>query len=237
VVSYSEKHNQANGEHNADGHSENFSDNLGVEGPTDDSRINALRARRRRNLMATLLLSQGTPMILAGDEFGNSQNGNNNAYCQDNEIGWLDWSTADRNFLEFARNLIAFRKAHPILRQKLFLHSRERIVDGIEDLFWWRTDGRPMEAGDWQAPELSVLCAEMRTVSGTPAYAALEYAIFMVFNAGEAQTVTLPATPKGKYWESHIDTSEDHGVKVATPGSSVECPANSVLVMTLETAL
>ena len=116
VVSYTERHNEANGEDNRDGHGENHSDNFGVEGPTDDAEINAQRAQRRRNMMATLLLSQGTPMILAGDEVGHSQNGNNNAYAQDNDTTWIDWEAADEAFLAFTRLLISFRKAHPILR-------------------------------------------------------------------------------------------------------------------------
>lgn len=234
LVSYENKHNLANGEDNKDGHSENFSSNLGVEGPTGDNKILAARAQKRRNLMATLLLSQGTPMMLAGDEFGNSQSGNNNAYCQDNEIGWLDWSAIDENFIEFTRALIAFRKAHPILRQKVFLHSRERTVDGIEDLFWWRQDGQPMEEADWQDPNLDLLCVEMRTASGTPAYDALETAIIMIFNIGDERTVTLPQSPPGKTWVNRIDTTSEHGSVFRHTNASMESPANSVLVMTLE---
>jgi Type II secretory pathway, pullulanase PulA and related glycosidases len=126
LVSYNAKHNHANGENNADGHNHNVSDNCGVEGPTDDPAVLARRAQRRRNLLATLLLSQGTPMLLGGDELGNSQNGNNNAYCQDNEIGWITWEGHDPDFLRFAAEAIGFRKLHPILRQKLFLHARPR---------------------------------------------------------------------------------------------------------------
>ncbi len=236
LVSYETKHNLANGEDNKDGHSENFSSNLGVEGPTDDEDITAARAQRRRNLMATLLLSQGTPMILGGDEFGNSQNGNNNAYCQDNEIGWLNWSEFDADFAEFTRVLVEFRKAHPILRQKQFLHSRERIVDGIEDLFWWRADGKPMEPADWQDPGLDLLCVEMRTASGTPLYDALETAIVIIINTGEERVVTLPELSDGKVWVNRIDTTEKHGAVFRSANGNIECPANSLMVMTLEDA-
>src|SRR5690606_30080765 len=109
LVSYNHKHNNANGEDNRDGHSGNHSDNMGVEGPTENGDINAARTRRRRNMIATLLLAQGTPMILAGDELGNSQGGNNNAYCQDNPIGWVDWDNTDAAFLQFCTDMIAFR--------------------------------------------------------------------------------------------------------------------------------
>jgi isoamylase len=168
VVSFTERHNEANGEDNRDGHEANWSDNFGVEGPSSSPSIRAARALRRRNMMATLLLCQGTPMILAGDEVGNSQGGNNNAYCQDNETGWIDWAHADTDFLAFTRKMIAFRRNHPILRQQRFLHARERALDGLEDLFWWRPDGTPMTQADWDDPEASVLCAELRMASGTP---------------------------------------------------------------------
>jgi isoamylase len=134
-------------------------------------------------MMATLLLCQGTPMLLAGDEIGNSQGGNNNAYCQDNETGWIDWDNADGDFLEFTRKMIAFRRAHPILRQQRFLHARTR-ARRLEDLFWWRPDGAPMAQEDWDDPEGRVLCAELRMASGTPAYAERDNALFLVFNAG-----------------------------------------------------
>ena len=236
VVSYNERHNEANGEGGKDGHGANYSDNLGVEGPTDDPEILAKRARRRRNLMATLLLSQGTPMILAGDELGNSQSGNNNAYCQDNETSWIDWSAADQDFLAFTRQMIAFRKAHPILRQKLFLHSRERALDGFEDLFWWREDGQPMSQEDWTDVERRVLCVEMRTASGTPPYAASEMAIFGVFNAGSVIRVEIPAPPEGTRWVCQIDTSEYGHPSTGPVGGSMLCPAETILALTLEPA-
>ncbi|SNT68576.1 glycogen debranching protein GlgX [Paracoccus seriniphilus] len=207
TVSYSDKHNQANGEDNRDGHNHNVSDNCGVEGPSRDPDILERRARRRRNLMATLLLSQGTPMILGGDEIGNSQQGNNNAYCQDNPIGWIDWQDPDLPFLDFCRHVIAFRKAHPILRQKRFLHSKPRAQDGLADLFWRRADGQLMTAGDWADPELRLLAAEMRMASGTPVYAALPGAVFVVFNAGPATEVRLPQTRQGGRWRRQLDSA------------------------------
>ena len=236
TVSYNQKHNDANGEGNRDGHSENFSDNMGVEGPSDDPKIIAARARRRRNMMATLLLSQGTPMMLAGDELGNSQAGNNNAYCQDNAIGWVDWKNADPEFLEFTARLVALRRAHPILRQKRFLHSRQRLVDGLGDLFWWRPDGALMAAGDWVEPDLRVICVEMRIASGTPVYAQSEEALFMVFNGGEALTVTLPEAPAGWVWRLHIDTDRPALMPDVTQDNSVDVAAQSVQFYELERA-
>jgi glycogen operon protein len=236
VVSYNEKHNSANGEDNRDGHGENFSDNFGTEGPSSDARVIEGRARRRQAMMATLLLSQGTPMILAGDELGNSQSGNNNAYCQDNAIGWIDWPNADTGFCAFVARLIAFRKAHPVVRQKRFLHSRERMIDGIEDLFWWRADGEQMTSDDWNNPDLQLVGVEMRTASGTPPYAALEYAVFAVFNAGEDTVFELPEAPDGMVWSRHIDSAapERDPSRVTEPGIAV--PAQSVVVLVLEDA-
>ncbi|MDB6177164.1 glycogen debranching protein GlgX [Paracoccus sp. Z330] len=231
TVSYDQKHNDANGEENRDGHDHNVSDNCGVEGPSADPDILKRRARRRRNLMATLLLSQGTPMILAGDELGNSQNGNNNAYCQDNQLGWLDWGQGDPQFLAFCRHAIAFRKAHPILRQKRFLHSRPRAQDGLPDLFWRRADGSPMRSEDWSNPELRLLAAEMRMASGTPDYASLPGAVFVVFNAGPTTQVRLPETVKGGRWRRQLDTaSDDQPDRLARSRETIE--RDSVVVFT-----
>ncbi|MFV0244294.1 MAG: glycogen debranching protein GlgX [Qingshengfaniella sp.] len=235
VVTYNHKHNAANGEDNRDGHGENFSDNMGVEGAAEDPDIAAARAGRRRAMMATLLMSQGTPMILAGDEIGNSQQGNNNAYCQDNAISWIDWAQADEAFLAFAARLIAFRKAHPILRQKRFMHARERMLDGIEDLFWWRADGTEMQADDWHDPEGTLVCAEMRTASGTPAYAALNAAVFAVFNAGEAVAVKVPACPEGMVWMRRID-SADPAAPATAVADTIEVAAQSVVALSLDPA-
>ncbi|MFW2541343.1 glycogen debranching protein GlgX [Primorskyibacter sp. 2E107] len=212
TVSYSEKHNEANGEGNRDGHSDNISDNMGVEGPSDDPDIIAARTRRRRNMIATMMLSQGTPMLLAGDEFGNTQGGNNNAYCQDSEIGWIDWAVADQAFFDFCRKAIAFRKAHPILHQRRFLHSRSRLVDGATDLFWRRADGKAMEQADWDDPKGRLVMAELRMASGTPEYVEREGALLVVLNRGVAVDVILPQVPKGQGWKRRFDTAEPEAV-------------------------
>ena len=155
MVSYDRKHNKANGEDNRDGHEANFSWNHGTEGPSDDSVIQELRARQQRNMLATLLFSQGTPMLLAGDEVGNSQGGNNNAYCQDNEIGWPasppdgELGAEQRETLGFLKRLIAFRKEHPVLRRARFLHGKKTSPDGIKDVTWLSPDGDEKSEQDW----------------------------------------------------------------------------------------
>ncbi|PZX17535.1 glycogen operon protein [Palleronia aestuarii] len=233
VVSYNEKHNEENGEDGKDGHGENYSDNLGVEGPTDKKAILEERAQRKRNMMATLMLSQGTPMLLAGDEAGNSQSGNNNAYSQDNEISWIDWESFDPEFHAFTRLLIRFRKDHPVLRQKMFLHARERAVDGREDLFWWRPDGEEMRDEDWTDPGLNCIAMELRMASGTPFYAETESAIFIVFNAGEAVETKLPEPTEGLDWVWRIDTTRPDMTEEHSRGT-IEMPANAVAVFTLD---
>ena len=146
LVSYEQKHNEANGESNRDGTDDNRSWNCGVEGPTDDPAINALRARQQRNFLATLLLSQGVPMVLGGDEWGRSQGGNNNAWCQDNEVSWFDWGACDEELLAFTKQLIELRQRHPVFR-------RTRFFDGtgeqLPDVWWMRPDGRRMTRRDW----------------------------------------------------------------------------------------
>lgn len=233
TVSYSEKHNLANGEDNRDGHSDNHSDNMGVEGPTNDPKIIAARTRRKRNMMATLMLSQGTPMMLAGDEVSNSQGGNNNVYCQDNPIGWVNWPDDGDPFFTFCQQAIAFRKMHPILRQRRFLHSRQRLIDGAPDLFWRRADGAAMRQEDWDDPTLGTIVAEMRMASGTPEYVQREGALLIVLNIGEALTVTPPDLPKGDIWVRRFDTSQDDAIAV-TPGFDVA--ADAVVVFSQEPA-
>ncbi len=231
TVSYNAKNNLANGENNRDGHSDNHSSNMGHEGASDDPAIVAARTQRKRNLIATLMLSQGTPMMLAGDELSNSQGGNNNAYCQDNDIGWVNWPEKDDPFFTFCQQAIAFRKMHPILRQRRFLHSRARLIDGEPDLFWRRVDGGAMRQSDWDDPDLKVLVAEMRMASGTPEYVQREGALLIVLNSGDAVDITPPRVTDGLCWVRRFDTSQDDAIAV-TPGMSVT--ANSVTVFSQE---
>jgi isoamylase len=155
TVAYEQRHNEANGEDNRDGHSENYSRNWGVEGPTDDPAINEVRQRVMRSMLTTLFASLGTPLLLAGDEFGRTQNGNNNAYCQDNEIGWVDWSRRDtpegETLMRFTSRLIALRKESPLLRPPAFLYG-EPTADGFNDLEWWDERGQPLSDEDWTNP-------------------------------------------------------------------------------------
>ncbi len=151
LVSYNERHNEANGEENRDGHSHNRSWNCGVEGPTDDAAVNELRGRQMRNFLATLLLSQGTPMVLAGDEFARTQRGNNNAYCQDNEISWVDWTLAETNLgqVRFVQSLTALRRRYPILRRNRFLSTVVNDAIGVKEVTWVSAAGTEMREEDW----------------------------------------------------------------------------------------
>jgi glycogen operon protein len=225
VVSYVEKHNEANGEDNRDGHNPNYTDNFGVEGPTDDAKIKAARDLRRRNLIATLFLSQGMPMLLAGDEIGHSQGGNNNAYAQDNETTWLDWDRADQPFLRFVHRLSTLRRDHRVLSQRRFLHGKPRDSDGRPDLEWRRTDGAVPSEADWNDPEFNALCVIIRE-NAELARRAGEGTVFAVFNAGATGRVTLP----GGRWSLALDTTRPEALPTAVSGPDAEMPAQSVLV-------
>jgi glycogen operon protein len=159
LVSYNEKHNEANQDNNTDGENHNRSWNCGAEGPTDDPAIHALRARQQRNFFATLLLSQGIPMINGGDEIGRAQGGNNNAYCQDNEMTWFDWETADEELLEFVRMLIRFRRDHPAFRRWKWFQGRPIWGGSISDIGWFKADGNGMSEEDW-----NTCCTQSLTV-------------------------------------------------------------------------
>ncbi|WP_425072453.1 glycogen debranching protein GlgX [Sagittula sp. S175] len=204
VVAYEQRHNEANGENNRDGHNDNHSDNFGVEGPTDDEGINTARRRRIRNLLATVLLSQGTPMILAGDEGANTQDGNNNAYCQDNETAWLDWEAMDGNLIAFTASVAAFRHAHPTLRQSRFLHGADRS-DGKKDVEWRGFDGSEL---NWRDPGLSSLCLLMRGNAEAPTGDASMDTILLAFNREDADLeLHLPDISPRK-WVRGVDTSQ-----------------------------
>ena len=162
LVSYNEKHNQANGENNQDGDNNNHSWNHGVEGPTDDPKINALRERQRRNFLTTLFLSVGVPMLCGGDEFGRSQKGNNNAYCQDNEISWFNWENRDdkqKMLLEFTKQMIRLRREHPVFRRPKFFQGRRIRGSEIKDVMWFNPGGNEMSEEEWASP--SVRCLGM----------------------------------------------------------------------------
>lgn len=200
VTSYNHKHNEANGEDNRDGHAHNLSDNCGVEGPTDDPVVLARRARRQRSLLATLFLAQGTPMLLAGDEWGNSQGGNNNAYCQDNPTGWLNWEPFDDELVAFVRRLAAFRRAHPALRQRQFLHGVQREQDGKPDVVWRQLDG---SEPDWRNPALDGIVVIVRTAATTPHVPDDE--VLIACNKGTTERPL--ALPDRETWVLALDTA------------------------------
>jgi isoamylase len=205
VTRYNEKHNEANGDNNSDGHHANFSDNCGTEGETGDSAIRHRRALRQRNMLATLFLSQGTPMLLAGDEIGNSQDGNNNAYCQDNAISWIDWNGADPTLLAFVQRLSRFRQTHRSLWQSRFLHGAVRETDGQIDVEWRDFDGGKL---NWRDPDLSRLCLLVRCSAEAPRYDQNGDAVFMAFNGEkEAGHVALPEAPDLGRWVRALDTA------------------------------
>lgn len=155
IVSFNDKHNAANGEQNRDGHGHNLSDNMGHEGPTDDPDITAKRRQRKKNVLTTLFLSQGTPMLLAGDEFGQSQNGNNNAYCQDNEITWLDWAGMDTELADFTTKLISLRKIYPHFKQTSFLHGEALSESIVPNVQWISSSGAALQSHEWDNPTLT----------------------------------------------------------------------------------
>jgi isoamylase len=206
LVSYNDKHNEANGESNRDGAGDNRSWNCGTEGPTDDPAILALRARQSRAMLATLLLSFGVPMLLGGDEMGRTQQGNNNAYCQDNEITWLDWAGADSQLLDYTSRLIAFTKAHPAFRRRRFLTGADTA-----DLGWYTPAGTTMTGADWSDPGARAIAiylngsdAPDRAADGTPL---LDDDFLVLVNAWwEPLTFTLPATRTGQAWQTEIDS-------------------------------
>ncbi|MEJ2020844.1 MAG: glycogen debranching protein GlgX [Maritimibacter sp.] len=205
LVSYNEKHNQANGEGNRDGHTTNFSDNLGTEGPTEDPVVLAARGRRQRAMLATLFFSQGIPMLLAGDEIGNTQSGNNNSYAQDNETGWIDWKQPDTELLDFTKRLSALRRRFKVLSQRNFLHGKTRGSDDLPDLDWWHPAGRPPVDSDWndQMKTMGVIVrASSETIrdSGEPE-------VFIVYNAGAAHEVILPPGN----WVRLLDSANPNG--------------------------
>jgi isoamylase len=233
LVSYNEKHNEANLEGNRDGESHNRSWNHGAEGETDDPEVTALRERQQRNFLATLVLSLGVPMLLAGDEFARTQRGNNNAYCQDNELSWLDWDHDERQqrLLGFTRRLIDFRRRHPVFRRAEFLAGEERLGSGAPDAWWFRPDGRKMTQRNWQRRDVQTLGvflngAEIPGLSATGA-PVIDDTFLILFNASaEAVVFTLPAVSFGRRWVHELSTAEPE----LEPGSEVH-PARGVVAV------
>jgi glycogen operon protein len=241
VVSYNDKHNEANGEDNRDGHNESLSWNCGVEGPTSDAAVLALRQRQKRNMLATLLLAQGTPMLLMGDEVGRSQQGNNNAYCQDNAVSWLDWTAIDaddRALMRFVARLVRLRRSHPVLQRNHFLHGRSVSPRGVKDVTWFTPDGREMTDADWQDPRARCLglmlggeAAPDLTARGVPL---LDATLLILLNAHhEPVAFDLPDL-SGQPWLRLLDTAEPQGrAEQIGPGLPLPLAARSLAVMRL----
>src|SRR5438067_365117 len=211
LVSYNEKHNELNGDDNRDGDNNNLSWNCGVDGPTEDPQINALRDRQRRNFLTTLFLSQGVPMLCGGDELGRTQSGNNNGYCQDNEISWFNWHRDDKQNLEFTRKLIQLRQEHPVFRRASFLTGREVLGSGLPDVWWFRPDGRRMTQKDWQrqdAHSLGVFLNGQEIPNRTPdGKDIVDDSFLVLFNAyADPITFTLPTRRLGSRWRVEIAT-------------------------------
>ena len=242
LVSYNDKHNEANGEENRDGDGHNRSWNCGTEGPTDDKHVLALRAKQRRNFLATLMLSQGVPMISHGDELGRTQQGNNNAYCQDNEVSWIDWENADETLLEFTRKLTAFRHRHQVFQRRRFFTGLPVTARGggdpLPDLEWFTPDGRQMAGDDWgndfgRAVALFVNGEGIRE-RGQYGQRHVDSSFLLFFNAHDAPIeFHTPPTEYGEKWEKVIETAEpspDSPVFVEA-GSALLVPDRSLIVL------
>jgi isoamylase len=243
LVAYNEKHNEANLEDNRDGTDDNRSWNCGAEGPTDDAAILALRARQQRNFLTTLFLSQGVPMLLGGDELGRTQGGNNNAWCQDNEVSWYDWrlDDAQREQLAFTKRLIALRRHHPVFRRRHFLHGESSTEFGLPDAWWFRPDGRRMTRRDWESPDRHVLGLFLngrefpdRDARGREI---VDDSFLLLFNAHhEDVEFALPAGRYGRRWTLELASAQpdqEAGAWSAGARESVATVARSVTVLRL----
>jgi glycogen operon protein len=228
LVSHNERHNEANLENNTDGHSNELSWNCGIEGPTDDAAIVALRKRQMRNFLATLFLSQGVPMLQAGDEFARTQRGNNNAYCQDNEISWVDWRLRSANYdlLEFVRSLARLRRSHVEFRRETFLKGAASRA-GVKDVTWLNVRGTEMTQSEWQDSELRTMGMWFGEQTGSA-----EHLLLLVNSAGSEQSFGLPAAPADGPWICLFDTaSEGVGARSLGPARSYALKAHSVALL------
>jgi glycogen operon protein len=241
LVSYNEKHNEANGEDGRDGESHNRSWNCGVEGPTDDPEIVVLRGRQMRNILATLMLSQGTPMISHGDEIGRSQHGNNNVYCQDSELSWMDWDLCETNdaLLEFTRTAVALRRKHPVFRRRRFLVGKPiRSGEQVRDIAWLTPAGQEMTPEDWGSgfgKSIAVfLNGEAIHEPNARGERVTDDSFLLCFNAhDEALDFVIPDQGYAEKWSAALDTADPHGrtEMVAGAGETISMQARSLLVL------
>lgn len=243
LVSYNEKHNDANGENNQDGENHNRSWNCGAEGPSNDPLINTLRRRQQRNLLTTLFLSQGVPMLLAGDEAGRTQQGNNNAYCQDNEISWMHWDKLDRNLLNFTSKLIHLRQKHPAFRRRRWFRGHPVEGSGVEDIAWFLPEGAQMSDENWDTGFARSLAVYLNGLAlraiGPKGEKILDDSFYILFNAHhEPLTFTLPPAEYGEEWQLALDTcAEDHdNDKRYKAGSPINVGGLSIVLLRHENA-
>jgi isoamylase len=228
LVSYNERHNEANLENNADGTGNNLSWNCGVEGPTDDVAVRALRKRQMRNLLATLYLSQGVPMLQAGDEFARTQRGNNNAYCQDNEISWVDWRllSANQDLVQFVRLLSTVRRQHIELRRETFLKGTASRT-GVKDVSWMHARGGEMTQNDWHDGNARTLGALFGNRNN-----ACHRLLFLLNASDGAVEFSMPAIPPGASWGCRFDTArEDVEVRAVDFARYYPLVANSAVLL------
>jgi glycogen operon protein len=241
LVSYNEKHNEANGENNQDGESHNRSWNCGVEGPTDDPQVNALRDRQKRNLLATLFLSQGVPMLVAGDEMSRTQGGNNNAYALDNEVSWLHWDQADAGLQEFTRRLITLVKAHPVFGQRKWFQGRPLKGKGVSDIAWYHPGGTEMGDDNWQDQSARTLAL---FYNGQGIHAkdecgrrVTDNSFYLMFNAyHEPIAFKIPKIAGVKGWHTALNTasggsSSSGKDKEVKPGQEITVEGRSMVVL------
>jgi isoamylase len=238
LVSYDRKHNDANGEHGRDGTDANRSWDHGIEGETDDPAVLAARRRSLRNLLSTLVLAAGVPMLMAGDEMGRTQGGNNNAYCQDNEVSWVHWDLApwQRDLLAWTRSLVALRKAHPVFRQRHFLEGRPAYEGGPKDLAWFRPDGRELVEQDWFAAHVQTLGMylsgdglRLRTRTGRRVLD--DSFLLIVHAAAEPVEVTLPGRPWARAWVRELDSATDPPGLATPVGPTLTMLPRSVVLL------
>jgi isoamylase len=242
LVSYNGKHNEANLEGNRDGTDDNRSWNMGAEGPTDDPAIVTARERQRRNFLTTLVLSQGTPMLLGGDEMGRTQGGNNNAWCQDNEISWFDWEVDEsgERLLDFTRRLIAMRHEHPVFRRRQFLHGTEEEGSGLPDAWWFRPDGRRMTKRDWESAHVVGMFLNGEEIAAPDEHGerVVDDSFLLLFNGSHDEIeFKLPATRFGRRWTVVLRTDDpdaEPGAVQASAGEHLTLPQLSLMVLQRE---
>ncbi|MFC4035592.1 glycogen debranching protein, partial [Streptomyces polygonati] len=247
LVSYNDKHNDANGEDNRDGESHNRSWNCGAEGESDDPAVLALRARQQRNLLTTLLVSQGVPMISHGDELGRTQHGNNNAYCQDNETSWTDWNLTPQQheLIDFTTRLITLRREHPVFRRRRFLRGHDgSAAPGTADLTWLRPDGGEMGDDDWGRRDAHAVAFHLNgdAISEPDAHGGriVDDSFLILLNAHwEPLAFTLPAAGYGESWRTVLDTAAEAGTPNGgraghTAGDTVEVAARATVLLIRE---